>query len=310
MSVEQPMVTIYIPTRNRRALLLRAVESVFAQTYKQYEIIVVDDGSTDGTPELLKFLADQGSIRMFRLECPRGAQVARNLALTHARFDLITGLDDDDEWLPDRLQLLVNALAPNVGFVAASDVIVRDNGIRYISRRPAHISHNMLLRRNVVGNQILARKADLIACGGFDESLSASQDYDLWIRLSARVRNGVGLHAPLQIVHAQGNRARVTTSHRRKLGVWQVYRKHRASMTPAQRKSHVFNMIRTIERRISLRTSLALWSLSDAARILAHLLRGFDLLSDTWVERVASLRDHKEIDCALAGHRIEKVSDD
>jgi hypothetical protein len=158
----------------------------------------------------------------------------------------------------------------------------------------------MLLRRNVVGNQVLARRSDLLACGGFDESVSASQDHDLWIRLSALAGDGIGLRAPLQIVHAQMNRKRVTTSIRRKRGVWRVYRKHRDSMTPSQRRSYMFNMLRTVERRISMNTVCALWSREDGIRILVHWLRGLGLVSDNWLELVASLRDRTEIRTALA----------
>lgn len=299
-SLNPPMVTIYIPTHNRRDLLARALDSVFSQTYQYYEIIVVDDASTDGTREMLESLASSGKIRMLRFSTPRGAQAARNHALSSARFDLVTGLDDDDEWLPDRLHQLVSSFKPGVGFVAASDIIERGDGKQYVSRRPSHITHDMLLRRNVVGNQVLARASDLLACGGFDETVSASQDHDLWIRLSALVGDGIGLRAPLQIVHAQMNRKRVTTSTRRKHGVWRVYRKHRDSMTPSQRRSHMFNMLRTVERRISMKTVRALWSREDGIRILVHWLRGLDLVSDSWLELVASLRDRTEIRTVLA----------
>jgi glycosyltransferase involved in cell wall biosynthesis len=295
-----PQVSIYVPTRNRRALLARALNSISAQTYRRFEVIVVDDGSVDDTPMFLNAAAKEKCIRFFRFESPRGAQAARNLALSEARFDLVTGLDDDDEWLPDRLRQLVDALRPGIGFVAASDIIDRADGIRYLARRPPRITHDMLLRRNVVGNQVLARRADLVACGGFDESLTASQDYDLWIRLSARTGNGVGLAAPLQILHAQADRARVTTSRRRKQGVWRVYRKYRAQMTRAQRKSHLFNLIRTTGRSMTLRTARALWSRTDSTRILVHLLRQHHMLTDAWVEKIASVRDHRSIDAALA----------
>jgi glycosyltransferase involved in cell wall biosynthesis len=299
---DQPFVSIYLPTHNRRALLERALRSIFAQTWQNYEIIVVDDGSSDGTREYLSRLAADSRVRVFRFDTPRGAQLVRNYALALARFDLVTGLDDDDEWLPDRLGQMVAALGPNIGFVAASDIIECDDGTRHVARRPAHITHDALLRRNIVGNQVLTRRADILACGGFDESLAASQDYDLWIRLSAQAGDGVGLSVPLQIVHAQTSRARVTTSNRRRHGIWCVWRKYKAGMTPAQRKSHLFNLLRTTGRPITLRTACALWSRGDGPRIIAHWLRGHDFLSDAWLERLANLRDRAEIDMALANH--------
>lgn len=294
-----PFVSIYIPTHERRVLLERALRSVFAQTYPHFEIVVVDDGSRDGTWETLKAFEREGRLRAFHFDTPRGAQAARNHALAQASHALVTGLDDDDEWLPDRLRQMVEAFRDDVGFVAASDIIERNDGTRHIARRPPRITHDMLLRRNVVGNQVLARKADMLACGGFDETLPASQDYDLWIRLSARAGDGVGLAAPLQVVHAQASRARVTTSRRRRRGVWLVWRKYKARMTPAQRRSHMFNLLRTTGRVITLRTARILWSREDGPRILAHWLRGHGLLSDAWLERQAQRRDRAEIDRAL-----------
>lgn len=292
-------VSVYIPTRDRRVLLERALRSVFAQTYPHFEVLVVDDGSQDGTRDLLASLTREDRLRVFHFETPLGAQAARNFALAQSRYPLVTGLDDDDEWLPGRLRQMVDALQPGVGFVAASDILERDDGTRHLARRPARITHDMLLRRNVVGNQVLARKADVLACGAFDESLTASQDYDLWIRLSAHAGDGVGLSAPLQIIHAQASRERVTTSRRRRHGVWRVWRKYKASMSESQRKSHLFNLLRTTNRPITLHTARALWSREDGARIVAHWLRGHRVLSDAWVERIAQLRDRAEIDQAL-----------
>jgi glycosyltransferase involved in cell wall biosynthesis len=299
---ERPWVSIYIPTHERRALLERALHSVFAQNYSNYEIVIVDDGSRDDTQECLQTFNADPRVRAFRFDSPRGAQAARNFALAQARHDLVTGLDDDDEWLPDRLGMMVDALRSGVGFVAATDIVERDDGTRYLARRPARITHDMLLRRNVVGNQVLARKADVLACGGFDETLTASQDHDLWIRLSAQVGDGVGVAAPLQVIHAQVARARVSTSLRRRRGVCQVWRKYRGRMTPAQRKSHLFNLLRTTGRRITLRTARTLWSRENGPRIAAHWLRGHGLLSDAWLERLANLRDRSEINSALTGH--------
>jgi glycosyltransferase involved in cell wall biosynthesis len=299
---ERPWVSVYIPTHQRRASLVRALDSVFAQTYSNFEIVIVDDGSRDDTRDWLRAFDTDPRVRAFHFDTSRGAQAARNFALAQARHDLVTGLDDDDEWLPERLRMMVDALRSGVGFVAATDIMERDDGTRYLVRRPARITHDMLLRRNVVGNQVLARKADIVACGGFDETLTASQDYDLWIRLSAQAGDGVGIATPLQVIHAQAARARVSTSSRRRHGVCQVWRKYRGRMTPAQRKSHLFNLLRTTGRPITLRIARALWSREDGPRIAAHWLRGHGLLSDAWLERLANLRDRAEIDLALAGH--------
>jgi len=296
---DAPFVSVYLPTHDRAELLERALHSVFAQTYSNYEIVVVDDGSSDGTPQVLERLARTGGVRAFRFDAPKGAQAARNHAIAQARFNLITGMDDDDEWLPDRLRLMVAQFAASVGFVAASDIVELADGTRHVARRPSVIDADALLRRNVVGNQVLARKADVMACGGFDESLTASQDYDLWIRLVAQAGAGIGITTPLQILHAQANRPRVTTSGRRRAGVWRVYRKHVGRMTREQRKSHLFNLIRTTDRPLPFKTATALWSREDALRIVAHYARTRGWLPDGLIEKWASFRDRAEIEAAL-----------
>src|SRR3954469_6887531 len=98
------LVSIYLPTRNRRLLLERAIESALNQTYRNIELVVVDDGSTDDTPLLLDKIrkADQPLISN-RNERSLGPSPARNLAVKAAKGFFITGLDDDDEFTPDRI---------------------------------------------------------------------------------------------------------------------------------------------------------------------------------------------------------------
>lgn len=93
------LISIYIPTHNRRKLLERAVKSVQQQTYLNIELIIVDDGSSDSTWDYLNDIANK-NIRIFKHEQPLGACAARNLAIKHAKGKFITGLDDDDEFQP------------------------------------------------------------------------------------------------------------------------------------------------------------------------------------------------------------------
>lgn len=92
-----PLVSVYIPTRNRSKLLHRAVHSVLEQSYDNFEVIIVDDGSTDETYTIAKELENQNkNIIVLRNEIARGACVSRNLAISHSKGEYITGLDDDD----------------------------------------------------------------------------------------------------------------------------------------------------------------------------------------------------------------------
>lgn len=113
-----PLVSIYMPTHNRLHLLKRAVASVLAQTYQYYELLIVDDGSIDGTWDYLQELSShEPKVRIFRSAVASGACAARNVAINEAQGELITGLDDDDEFLVDRLETLVKAYTPDCAFV-------------------------------------------------------------------------------------------------------------------------------------------------------------------------------------------------
>ena len=106
------LVSIYLPTRNREALLRRAINSVLTQTYTTLELIVVDDGSTDGTHTYLDTVRTGDSrIQVIRNEVSLGAPLSRNLAIRAARGEFITGLDDDDYFHPQRLATLVPVAA-------------------------------------------------------------------------------------------------------------------------------------------------------------------------------------------------------
>src|SRR5512144_610930 len=101
-------VSVYLPTRNRAASLQRAVDSVLAQTHADFELIVVDDGSSDGTRQCLEDAQrSDARVRAIHHAVSRGAPASRNAAIAAARGEWLTGLDDDDEFLPRRLELLL-----------------------------------------------------------------------------------------------------------------------------------------------------------------------------------------------------------
>ena len=107
MKIMKNKVTIYVPTKNRVDLLKRAVDSVQAQTYTNWELIVVNDASTDGTYQYLEDIKSS-KIKVIHQPESQGACVARNLAINSATGDFVTGLDDDDYFEPNRLQLFID----------------------------------------------------------------------------------------------------------------------------------------------------------------------------------------------------------
>lgn len=109
---------IYLPTKNRVELLKRAVDSVLAQTYSNFKLLIIDDGSTDTTPEYLKSITDP-RVSYIRNEQSERACNARNRAIKELDTELVTGLDDDDVFLPERLERLIAVYDPHYAFVCS-----------------------------------------------------------------------------------------------------------------------------------------------------------------------------------------------
>jgi glycosyltransferase involved in cell wall biosynthesis len=188
---DSPTVTVVIPTYNRRDLIGETLDSVFAQTFRDFEVVVVDDGSTDGTPERLRPLAEQGRIRYIRQKNAEQA-AARNRGLEEARGEFIAFLDDDDLWPPDKLQWQVEALRerPDAVLVYGEERQLHPDG-RHVRRSVAWPDGDVYAQfrlRNWITTpgQTLIRADALREIGGFDAAIWRSEDWDLYIRLARR----------------------------------------------------------------------------------------------------------------------------
>lgn len=183
MSDQNPLVTIYIPTYNRVDLLKRAVESVRNQTYTNLEIIIVDDCSTDTTHKYLKEISDLDQrIRYFIKEKNSGACVSRNIAIKNASGEYITGLDDDDYFLENRIEIFIKnrEKLENYLFLYGS-VIYEKNKIKRKQGkiRLGEVNFNDMKYMNHVGNQIFCKKA-ILEKHGFNTNLRVWQDWNCW----------------------------------------------------------------------------------------------------------------------------------
>lgn len=194
-SAATPRVSVIVPTRDRADLLARAIESVVAQTVSQWELIVVDDGSTDGTADLLKRLVGEDSrIRVERLASPAGAPSARNCGARLAGAEYLAFLDDDAEWLPAYLerQLAVLDAAPDTGVVYCQLLFRDGRGQDHVigsNEAASPEPFRALLRGNSIDTSCaVMRRAAFHAAGEFDEALPRLQDWDLWLRLAADTR--------------------------------------------------------------------------------------------------------------------------
>jgi len=189
-----PGVSVVIPTYNRAPLVGRAIQSVLQQTYQGFEVIVVDDASSDHTGEVIRGLGDP-RIRCIRHGRNRGGSVARNTGIEASAAEYVAFLDSDDEWLPRKLEAQLAALSKggsNVVMVYTGICFVNASGQVLRSRRARHAGKldELLLERNVIGttSSALIAKSALEDVGAFDERLPSRQDIDLWIRISRRGR--------------------------------------------------------------------------------------------------------------------------
>lgn len=181
---------VVIPTKNREALIGRAIESALRQTLPVAEVIVVDDGSEDGTHAVVRALAEADPrVRLIPLHVSGGAASARNRGVSETHAEWICFLDSDDAWAPEKHAAQARAIANAPGVVASF------TGLRYVAQTysfevpaPASVTHLDLRGANVVGStsSAMVRRDALLAVGGFDPDLPSCQDWDLWIKLRQR----------------------------------------------------------------------------------------------------------------------------
>ena len=182
-----PAVSVVMPVRNGERFLGEALESTLSQTLADLELIVIDDGSTDSTPELLAAVArSDARVRVQRQE-PGGLTVAINAGCELAQAPLIARMDADDVMLPDRLERQAAHLESNadVGLLGGGIVLVDEQG-REIDREPGRPELDFLVRNELTHGTVVMRADALRALGGY--RLDQSEDYDLWLRFDEHYR--------------------------------------------------------------------------------------------------------------------------
>ena len=195
---ENPKVSVIMPTHNRADLLPRAVDSVLAQTYGNYEIVIVDDCSSDNTQDVIAGLSDP-RIRSFRHDRNRGQSAAIDTGIAHARGEYLGFLDDDDEWLPKKLEgqvALLDAASPRVALVYGWMDRVDDSSGHVIPAYRNTVEGDIFERSlalSIPGPTIvlLIRSAVAREVGGMDESVLRHNDIDLICRVSQRYHAAV-----------------------------------------------------------------------------------------------------------------------
>jgi len=204
-----PRVSVVVPTHNRAEFLPRAIGSILAQTFSNFELLVVDDGSTDRTADVVRGFNDP-RIRLLHLGGRCGAGRARNVGIEASRGEWVAFLDSDDEWLPLKLELQMARVGQSD--VPNAEVVYCE---RYQDYGPAkRISPSLpsLPEGDILDDffkspiptttsVFMVRRSSLLEIGGFDESLPSYQDLDLWLRLAGASNRFVTVNRALVIKH-------------------------------------------------------------------------------------------------------------
>jgi len=183
--MSKPLVSVIIPTFNRGYCLEESIRSVLQQSFVDFELIVVDDGSTDNTSELV---ARFPAVKLIRLEKNRGVSFARNRGMVEAQGDCIAFLDSDDLWEKDKLASQVKWIERDFHVVYTDEIWIR-NGVR-VNPMNKHRKYSGDIFRYclplciVSPSSVLLRAEVLREVGGFDESMPVCEDYDLWLRIA------------------------------------------------------------------------------------------------------------------------------
>lgn len=193
MVCNTPMVSVVIPAFNAQAYISTAVDSVLAQTLRDFELIVVDDGSSDGTGSVVQ--AYGGALRCLR-QANGGVSRARNHGVAESRGRYVAFLDADDAWQPSKLARQVEALERHGAHGACyTAVTIVDEGMAAIGEQRSGADlitrENLLVYGNLVlggGSSLACTRDLLLATGGFDEALSLCADWEMWIRLANHTR--------------------------------------------------------------------------------------------------------------------------
>jgi teichuronic acid biosynthesis glycosyltransferase TuaG len=219
VDAEPPRISVVIPTYQRVESCRRAVSSALEQDLPALEVLVCDDGSTDGTQDALESWAREEP-RLHYLRLPRnfGAPAAaRNLGTQSARGDWVAFLDDDDRWLPSKLRIQGQAISSGHYDVVASDATRSSGGPYFGLDRSKEPDRDELLRHNpIITSTAVARREVLISAGGFRDSavgmsITGVEDYAAWLNLAHRGARFVVLPDRL-VVYEDGGQDRVSSA--------------------------------------------------------------------------------------------------
>jgi teichuronic acid biosynthesis glycosyltransferase TuaG len=274
-----PRVSVIIPAYNAEAYIAEAVRSVEAQTYLDWEVVVCDDGSTDGTADVVGRFGER--VKHVRNARNSGPAEARNLAVAHSSGELLAFLDADDLWLPEYLDHQVKlfdharAAGEKVGIVACNARLVGPDGFLPGTYQdhfgfPGNLTLSRLLDFNPIYVSALAPRAVVDKAGGFCSEIFGAEDYDLWVRILELGYSVAASREPLAVYRlSRGSVSTRPDSMAR--AVQTVYRRAlaRGKLTPHER--------RVARRELRLRRAIEQIATPDGVLFL-RVLQTFPLL--------------------------------
>lgn len=187
-------ISVIIPTYNRATLTKRAIESVLNQNIQPYEIIVVDDGSTDNTKEVLQSFGDK-IVTIYQKNS--GVSVARNRGIKEAKGEWLALLDSDDIWLNKKLstQISYHKNNPHIKISQTNEEWLRDGEVikqpKKYKKKAGYIFKDILTHSTISPSTIVTSREIFDNIGYFDESLNVCEDYDLWLRVALKYEIGL-----------------------------------------------------------------------------------------------------------------------
>jgi len=187
--MKRELISIIIPTYNRSKFIKNAVHSVLNQTYKDIEIIIVDDCSTDATESIIAFIGDE-RLKYIKNSKNTGVAFSRNIGIKNSKGSYISFIDDDDEWMPEKLEKQISRfkeLTDDYGVVYCGYGIYNKSGVLNGEKHPefkGSVAKKMLAGSIMGGSTPLLRKRVFDVCGLHDTSLKNAVDWEMWIRVS------------------------------------------------------------------------------------------------------------------------------
>ena len=185
--------SVVIPTYNAAGTVKAAIESVLAQTYRDFEVVVIDDGSTDPTENVVREFGPR--VRYFK-QRNQGVSSARNAGIAQSRGEYLAFLDSDDLWLPQKLAEEIPLLEadPRLGLVycdwavVSGETVLQNSYLKDLPAASGYVFDDLIQSGFILTSGVVVRRACLDDVGDFDKSLAIAQDYDLWLRISYKWR--------------------------------------------------------------------------------------------------------------------------